>query len=186
VVGLGLKDTLEALFEAPHVAGVALLVTGGFLWTSRAALASGPQSEPGARQAILMGLAQAFAIVPGISRSGATVVAGLWLGVEAEEAATFSFLMAVPAILGAAILQLPDLMSPAGAGGPIVGGAVVGEAGVGLGAGPLLLGSVVAALAGILAIWTFVAMLRRKSFHKFAPYCWAVGGLFLLFLILAP
>ena len=147
-----------------------LLVTGGFLWTSRRAMARDPNRKPGVWDAVFMGLAQAFAIIPGISRSGATVVAGLWLGIEAEEAATFSFLMAVPAILGAAVLQLPELM--AGAEGL--------EAAIG--AGPLLLGGVVAAVAGILAIWSFVAMLKRRSFHRFAPYCWAVGGLFLLYL----
>jgi undecaprenyl-diphosphatase len=86
VVGLGARHTLEGLFEAPQVAGVALLITGGFLWTSRGAMARNPTAEPGVREAFLMGLAQAFAIIPGISRSGATVVAGLWLGVEAEEA----------------------------------------------------------------------------------------------------
>lgn len=77
VVGFGLKEPLAALFEAPQVAGVALLVTGGFLWTSRSAVARGPRGTPGVKAALVMGLAQAFAFVPGISRSGATVVAGL-------------------------------------------------------------------------------------------------------------
>jgi undecaprenyl-diphosphatase len=183
VVGLGLKEALEALFEAPQVAGIALLVTGGFLWTSRSAMARGPCGKPGVKEALIMGLAQAFAIVPGISRSGATVVVGLWLGIEAEEAAAFSFLMAVPAILGAAVLQSPRTPSAGTEGIAAVEAAAVG--GAGLGTGPVLLGSFVAAVAGVLAIWTFVAMLRRKSFHKFAPYCWAVGGLFLLFLRMA-
>jgi undecaprenyl-diphosphatase len=173
VVGLGARHTLEGLFEAPQVAGVALLITGGFLWTSRGAMARNPTAEPGVREAFLMGLAQAFAIIPGISRSGATVVAGLWLGVEAEEAATFSFLMAVPAIMGAAGLQLPELMG---------GGEGLGEATGGLGVGPLVLGGLVAAAAGVLAIRTFVAMLKRRSFHRFAPYCWLVGSLFLIYL----
>jgi undecaprenyl-diphosphatase len=173
-VGLGARRALESLFEAPVVAGAALLVTGGFLWTSRGALARDPKRKPGLRDAIVMGLAQAFAIVPGISRSGATVVAGLWLGVEAEEAATFSFLMAIPAILGAAVLQLPDLLGE---------GAGLGQS-AGLEASPLLMGSGVAAVAGVLAIWTFIAMLKRKSFYKFGPYCLVVGTLFLLFLIL--
>ncbi len=167
-VGLGARDLMEGLFDVPEVAAVALLVTGGFLWTARGAMARDPKGKPGLRTAILMGLAQAFAIIPGISRSGATVVAGLWLGVEAEEAATFSFLMAVPAILGAAVLQFPEL-------GVDVGGPA---------AGPLILGSSVAAVAGVLAIWAFVAMLRRKSFHRFGPYCWGVGGLFLLYLLM--
>jgi undecaprenyl-diphosphatase len=115
--------------------------------------------------AFAIGVAQAFALVPGISRAGATVVAALWLGVQAREAAAFSFLMSVPAIAGAAILQIPDL-----------GG------GVDIGSGALLVGALAAGVTGILAIRTFVALLARESFHLFAPYCWAVGAGFLLYL----
>jgi undecaprenyl-diphosphatase len=165
ILGLGARGVLEDLFEMPSVAGVALLVTGSFLLTTGRALGRDPSGRPGVREALLMGMAQAFAIVPGISRSGATVVTGLWLGVDAEEAAAFSFLMAVPAILGAAVLELPELSA-------------VGEGGL----GPLLGGSLVAAVAGVMAIWTFIRMLRRKSFHRFGPYCLAVGTLFLLYL----
>jgi undecaprenyl-diphosphatase len=168
IVGLGAGDFIESLFDSPVVTGGALLVTGTFLWTARWAVAANPTASPGFRAALFMGLAQAFAIVPGISRSGSTVVMGLWLGVEAEEAAAFSFLMAVPAILGAAVLELPELAG-AEASLPV---------------GTLALGGAAAALTGILAIWTFVAMLRRRSFHRFGPYCWAVGGAFLLFLAL--
>lgn len=119
--------------------------------------------------AALIGFAQAFALVPGISRSGATVVAALWLGIEAREAAAFSFLMAVPAVAGAAILQIPDL----------------GEAGMVLDPIVVLVGSIVAGLTGVAAIRTFNAMLARRSFHFFAPYCWAVGALYLVYLALA-
>jgi undecaprenyl-diphosphatase len=189
VVGLGVRGAMEALFEAPYVTGLALLATGTFLWTSRRAMARDPAGKPGIRDALLMGIAQAFAIVPGISRSGATVVAGLWLGVGAEEAAAFSFLMAVPAILGAAALQFPEL--PANGGFPdVTGGIGAGGSGAGgfgadgLGAGPLALGGIVAAVVGVVAIWAFVTMLKKKSFHRFAGYCWGVGGLFLFYLLL--
>jgi undecaprenyl-diphosphatase len=168
VVGLGAGDAIGGLFEVPWVAGAALLLTGSFLWSARGALGRDPKGPPTLRVALLMGLAQAFAIIPGISRSGATVVTGLWLGVEPEETAEFSFLMAIPAILGAAVLQLPDVR----AGGP------------GVDTAPLLLGAVAAGITGFLAIRTFVAMLRNRSFHRFAPYCWGVGGLFLLYLAL--
>lgn len=164
-VGFGAKDLLESLFDSPMVAGTALLVTGTFLWTAKGALARDPVRPPGLKAAVLMGFAQAFAIVPGISRSGATVVVGLWAGVEAEEAATFSFLMAIPVILGAALLQFLELR------------------GEGALDGPTLVGSAVAAVAGVLAIQTFVRMLQRKSFHRFGPYCLAAGGLFLLYLV---
>jgi undecaprenyl-diphosphatase len=165
VVGLLWQDAVEALFENPVAPAVGLLVTGSFLWTSRAALARATGEAPGWGAALLIGVAQACALVPGVSRSGATVVAALWLGVEAREAATFSFLMAVPAIAGAAVLQAPDL------------GAVGGP-----GWGVLLVGGVFAGITGVLAIRTFVLMLAKRSFHFFAPYCWIVGVLFLTYL----
>ena len=114
---------------------------------------------------MVIGIAQAFALVPGISRSGATVVAALWLGVEAEEAAAFSFLMAIPVIAGAAVLQIPDIGSGAGPSW-----------------GTLLLGASAAGVTGVFAIRTLVAMLSRRSFHMFAPYCWLVGLGFLTYL----
>lgn len=167
-VGLLFEDALEALFESPAATGLALLVTGLVLWTSRWALPRAQGTVPGWGAAALIGLAQAFAIIPGISRAGSTVVAALWLGVAPREAAAFSFLMAVPAIAGAGVLQLGDL----------------GAAGSGLGWPALALGSVFAAVTGVLAIRTFVAMLARESFHFFAPYCWIVGTLFLAWLAL--
>lgn len=166
VIGLDFGSRVEALFTMPTEVGVALLVTGTFLWTARWALRKNPSRKPGLTDALLIGLAQSFALVPGISRSGATVVTALWLGIEAEEAAAFSFLMAVPAILGAAVLEVPTLW----------------EGGIQSEAGALLLGSATAAVVGVLAIWTFVRMLKKRSFHRFGPYCWAVGGLFLLYL----
>ena len=165
VVGVVWKDAVEALFDTPAAPGVALLVTGAFLWSSRAAMPRATGPVPGWGAALLIGLAQACALVPGISRSGATVVAALWLGIEAREAAAFSFLMAVPAIAGAAVLQIPDLGSVSGPGWVI-----------------LLAGGVAAAITGVLAIRTFVAMLANRSFHLFAPYCWLVGASFLAYL----
>jgi len=169
VLGVFSEDAVEALFEDPWVVCGALTFTGVLLWSTRAA-----QRRPGDRtgvhgwSAVLMGVAQAVAIVPGVSRSGSTVVVGLWLGVEAREAAAFSFLMSVPAIGGAALLQLPELA----AGTP-------GLTWVGL-----LTGSAAAAATGVLAIRTFVAMLRKGTFHGFAVYCWAVAAAFTAFLAL--
>ena len=165
LLGVFGKDFIEGLFDMPAAPGVALLVTGGFLWTSREAIKRAVDERPGWAAAFLIGLAQACALVPGISRSGATVVAALWLGIRAKEAAAFSFLMAVPAIAGAAVLQIPEVQ----------GGVTA------LGVAPLLVGSVAAAVTGVLAIRTFVAVLARESFHFFAPYCWAVGAAFLVY-----
>lgn len=167
LLGVLAKDRIEALFENPYAPGIALLVTGGVLWSSRAAVERAGGARPGWRVALLIGVAQAFALVPGISRSGSTVVAALWLGMEAREAAAFSFLMALPAIGGAAVLQIPDLAAATEI--PWAG---------------LCAGGVAAAVTGVLAIRTFVAMLGRKAFHWFAPYCWIAGVAFLAWLSL--
>jgi undecaprenyl-diphosphatase len=126
--------------------------------------ASEPEQEPGWATAAAMGIAQAAAILPGVSRSGSTVVAGLWRRLDPVVAAEFSFLMSIPAILGAAVLSLPELVAE---------GNTVGDA-------QLIAGSLAAGIAGIIAIRFFVSMLRRRSFHVFAWYCWLAGALFLL------
>ena len=77
VIGVTAKDFIEGLFDNPYAPAVALLVTGTFLWSSKSALPRATQSQPGWGAALLIGVAQAFALVPGISRSGATVVAAL-------------------------------------------------------------------------------------------------------------
>jgi len=167
VVGLIGLDAVEALFDDPEVTGIALLVTASFLWSSKYTLSRAEAPRPGWAAAVLIGLAQSFALVPGISRSGATVVAALWLGVETREAAAFSFLMALPAIAGAAVLEAPELAGSTG-----------------LGAGALGAGALVATVTGVLAIRTFVTMLGRGAFHLFAPYCALAGAGFLALLAL--
>ncbi|HSM04878.1 MAG TPA: undecaprenyl-diphosphate phosphatase [Longimicrobiales bacterium] len=164
VLGLFFEDAISAAFDDPAITGIAFLVTGGLLWSTRTAVARGPEARPTVRTALLMGFAQAFALIPGISRSGSTVVAGLWGGVAGREAAAFSFLMAVPAILGAALLKLPGVDS------------------TGLPLTVLMGGAVAAALTGILAIRVFVAFLRKQAFHRFAYYLWPVGIAFLAYL----
>ena len=173
IAGVGFGDFFASLFDRPAVTGVALLVTGCVVWTARGALAREPAAKPGAGTALVMGLAQAAAIVPGISRSGATVVAALWRGLDPREAAAFSFLMSVPAVGGAALLKVPELVAGAAAGGAsgvdAVSTAVLGVA------------AVVACVTGVLAIRAFRAMLESRSLHRFAPYLWAVGAIFLWF-----
>jgi len=166
VVGVAFGDAVEGLFDDPRVVGVALLVTGALLFSSRWPL-RGPLETPlGWRVAILIGLAQCLTLTPGISRSGTTVVTALWLGMRPVEAAAFSFLLSIPAIGGAAILAIPDLS----------------EGAAEIGALPLAAAAVVAAVVGVLAIRTFVAMLKNRSFPAFAAYCWAAGVAFLLWL----
>ncbi|MGY8779420.1 MAG: undecaprenyl-diphosphate phosphatase, partial [Longimicrobiales bacterium] len=98
-----------------------------------------------------------------------TVVAAMWLGLNAREAAAFSFLMAIPAVGGAAVLQLLNLQTAVAADLPV--SILVG-------------GSVMAGITGVLAIRTFVVILARRSFHYFAPYCWVAGLAYLAILAL--
>jgi undecaprenyl-diphosphatase len=125
----------------------------------------GETQQPTWGGAAIMGFAQAIAILPGISRSGSTVIAGLWRRLDPVAAAEFSFLMSVPAILGAAVLQLPEAM----------------ETGIAVPVLPLALGFIAAGVSGVFAIRFFVALLKRQNFYIFAWYCWAAAGLFLLF-----
>jgi undecaprenyl-diphosphatase len=158
IVGLGFRRQIEAQFASPVLVACALLATGGIVWTTRFTRDENGASEPTWNAALLIGVAQALAILPGISRSGSTVAAALALGVAPVAAAEFSFLLGVIAISGAAVLVLPDL-----------GFAKPSElSAVGVG--------VAAALAsGALAIWLFVKMLRSNTFHYFAWWAWAAG-----------
>lgn len=121
-------------------------------------------AEPGWGAALLMGIGQAVAILPGISRSGSTVLTGLWRRVDGIAVAEFSFLMSVPAILGAALLELPELTNGANQVSAVA----------------IVIGAIAAGISGVVAIGLFVQMLRRQSFHAFAWYCWLAGALFVL------
>ncbi len=167
LVGLLAKDFIESLFGAPRVVGYALLVTGGLLLTIRHTLPRAHASAPTPWQALAIGCAQALAITPGISRSGATVAVALALGVAPLAATEFSFLMAVAAISGAAVLALPDAAAADSA--TLVACAI---------------GGLTAAVAGLGALWAFVRLLESRRFHAFAYYCLAAGTGFLAYLAL--
>jgi len=167
LVGAFFRPMVEGFFESPFVPAVGFLVTGTLLWTTQTALKRRDWPGLSLSVAVAIGLAQAIAVVPGVSRSGSTVVMALWLGVEAKEAAAFSFLMAIPAIAGAAVLQLLGTTIP----------------GAGIAVEALVFGSVVAAVTGIVAIRAFVSFLARRTFHRLAIYCWSLGLGFLAYLI---
>lgn len=159
IVGGLLRDVVERGFESLLVVGIDFLVTGTILWSARWAR-TGAHTEPNALGAALIGMGQALAILPGISRSGTTVTAAMWLRIDGVRAAEFSFLMAIPAIAGAAVLQLRHLSADA----------------LDVGVVPLGLSFVSALVAGVLAIRLLVRLLTRGAFHRFAPYCWLLGA----------
>lgn len=166
IVGLFLHDAIRAAFEEPAVTGAMLLVTGAILWSTRYLPARERLDRPGWLGAFAIGCVQAFAILPGISRSGTTISAGLWGRLRGESAAEFSFLMSIPAILGAAVLELRDFSSVIPDGS----------------AGPLLAGFVAALVSGIAAILWLVWLVRRQAFYVFSLYVWPVGIAFLFYL----
>ena len=144
-----------------------LVVTGCILWTTRYTLSGARMVEPDWSAALLIGCAQAFAILPGISRSGATVATALALGISPVAAAEFSFLMSAIAISGGALLSATEL---AAASGDVAAALSIGGAG--------------ALLSGLAAIWLFVRLLRTQHFYRFAYYVWPVGALFVLWVTL--
>ena len=192
-VGLVHGDQVSELFGSPRFAAKALFGTAGILlageWARRRNLARavGDPSDTGTRPlehlrgqlpgwwgALLIGLAQSVAVLPGISRSGSTIAVGLLIGLAPRAAARFSFLMAIPAILGAAILKLPEALEQghaAGAGAP-------GQSGLGLGS--LAFAAGVSALVGWLALRLLLSFLGRGAFAWFAIYCVLLGGVALI------
>ena len=110
------------------------------------------------KEALWMGLGQACAILPGLSRSGTTIAAGLTIGLEKEFAAKFSFILSIPAIFGAFVLQLKD-----------IGGAMDANF------LPVILGFVAAFVAGYAAIKWMLELIQKRSLDIFAYYCWIVG-----------
>ncbi len=159
LIGFFFADFFERAFDSLLLVGVDFMVTGLILWSTRGPARRAQAPEPKPAGAFGIGVAQALSILPGISRSGATVSAGLWLGVEPVRAAEFSFLLAIPAIMGAAVLQVPNLSADTAA----------------VGLGPLALSFMAALGAGIWAIRFLVRLLERGGFHRFAPYCWTIG-----------
>lgn len=168
LVGLLARDAFEAAYAEPLIAAGMLLITGLLVYSIRFTAREASDAEPSASQSVWIGLAQAAAILPGISRSGATVAVGAWRGVEVVALAEFSFLMSVPAIAGAGILQL-GRAGPAGPGPAFLAVSFAG-----------------ALVTGIFAIHWFVRVLRARAFHRFAWYCWAVGCAYLVAAALAP
>jgi undecaprenyl-diphosphatase len=164
VIGLLFKDTFESLNGVLWAIGIGFLTTATILTIcDRAGDEDADRRHLGelAFGAILMiGLAQAVALMPGVSRSGMTIAAALLLGTQRDEAVRFSFLLAVPVILGASILELKDFAQTDHPFEPI----------------PLLIGMAAAGLVGYGALRVLLSMVKRRKLVFFALYCWLLGG----------
>jgi len=163
LVGVLFKTAIESRFHSLPWLGIEFIASGLILWSTR--WFTGDRTLPGWGGAVVIGLAQALAILPAISRSGATIAAAMWARVTPVAAAEFSFLLTVPVIAGAGLLEARH--------------ATVNLAEVGL--GPLLVSFVVSFASGVFAIRFLVALLRRGSFFAFAPYCWVLGILTIVY-----
>jgi undecaprenyl-diphosphatase len=155
LIGVTLEDTFEALFSSLVPVTIALGLTGALLFATRTLKESTDASRLGIGTALLIGLAQGIAITPGISRSGSTIAVALFLGLPRELAARFSFLLSVPAILGAVVLKSRH--------GIPLDGVDFGAVGTGFFAS---MG------AGYLALTMLVALVKRGGIHRFAYYLW--------------
>lgn len=159
---LPIKDTVEAAMNTPAFVSVALILTGFILFFSDR-MARGRKTERSATvlDAVLVGFAQAVGTLPGISRSGITISAGLLRGYDRPFAVRFSFLMSLPAVLGANILTLKD---------------VIESGGIDVSLLPVyLVGTVVAAVVGYFAIRLVNLLSDKGKFGAFAYYCWGAG-----------
>ncbi len=157
-------DYLESKFSDPRFASMMLLVTGVLLLLT--VLRKNPSGEMSLPKSFLVGIAQALALFPGISRSGSTICTALYLDVDPQEAADFSFLMLLPVVIGATLLKTLDAL----------------EASSQPEWGPILLGTIVAYLSGVVAIKILLEVIRRGKLQYFAIYCFAIGisGLLLI------
>jgi undecaprenyl-diphosphatase len=165
LIGLIFEEPLEALFGSVSTVGIMLIVTGTILAATRFhAKGNEGYHHVGILAAVAVGAAQGFAIIPGISRSGATIACGLLCGLSRDLAGRFSFLLSVPAIIGALVLQLNV------------------ESFGRLSLWPLFLGVTSSAIVGFLALRLLMGMVRKGHLSYFAPYCWAVGLIIVIFL----
>ena len=174
IVGMFFKDKVESLFSSLLVVGLALVVTAMLLLFSDIYGGRGKVAERRYRngigwwQALTVGIGQAFAVIPGLSRSGTTISTGLLCGVKREAVAQFSFLMVLVPILGEAFLDL-------------VGGDVAASS---VGTLPLLVGFLAAFVSGLFACKVMIALVKKAKLRWFALYCAIVGLVVIIYTML--
>ncbi len=158
LAGVLFKDFFEEAFSSPVITSCMLLVTGLILLATR--FVKKREGHVSWLTAVVIGVAQSMAIMPGISRSGSTIAAGMMAGVQPSRAAEFSFLLAVPAIAGAVVFKARDLLAVSTAD-----------------TGPFIAGSLFAFAFGLIAVYAVLKVIRRGKFEYFAYYCFAAGAL---------
>ena len=163
IIGFTLKDPIEGLFSNILLVFFTLMVTAILMVTAQ--FLKFKNNDLSYARAFLIGIAQAFAILPGISRSGSTIFMGMSLGIDREKVARFSFIMSVPAIFGATLLKLKDLFETPPASSEIVN---------------LIVGTIIAFVSGYFAIIWLLDIVKKGKLQIFGYYCIAVSILGLL------
>jgi|LSQX01.1.fsa_nt_gb undecaprenyl-diphosphatase len=166
IVALLFKGALERMFSSIRIVGFTLIITGLLLRLS-SKLIPGSKDELSTKysNAFIIGLFQSVAIIPGISRSGSTIVGGLFNGLGKEFVVKFSFLMSIPAIIGAGVLHIPDIVQT-GFNNELIF--------------PYIIGTVIAAITGFLAIKFLINVLMKGKLYLFSYYCWAVAAIIII------
>jgi len=158
IIGFTFKGFFEGMFSSMMMIGGALIITGIALLLSERFRVRG---KLGGFQSFIIGIAQGIAIAPGISRSGATISIGLALGLNRETAAKFSFMILIPAVLGATMFELKDVLDTQQAFDPMI----------------LAVGTVISAVVGYIAMKAFLGFVKKGKLDVFAYYCLAVGAI---------
>lgn len=165
IIGLALESFIKQHFTSLLLVGGALLMTGTGLYLADALTMSNTKHAISYLDAFIIGIIQGIAVLPGISRSGSTISAGILLGIPRKIAAKFSFLLSIPAILGAVILEGKDLVRLTQTAQLI----------------PSILGTFVAFAIGYFAITTLIKVVVKRKLSWFSWYCWGVGGMALAY-----
>ena len=159
VIGLLFHEISDRLFSSVSLVGVTLLITGSLLWLTAYVKKPGCGIlEFSKTKSFLIGIVQGLAILPGISRSGSTIAMGIFLGISKETAAKFSFLLSIPAILGATLLMVKGLSDD-----PTFS------------TNTTILGTLTSCIVGYLSLRLLVYIINKGKLHYFAPYCWMMG-----------
>jgi len=172
ILGMSLNSHTSLLFDSLNLVGLGLLVSSLFLFSTKHTVSTKPATTPNQpisiRQALLIGLSQASAIIPGVSRSGSTISTGLKLKLSRQTAFEFAFLLSIPSILGALVLQLLTL-----------------DTSVPIDYLPLIIGFLTAAPTGLLALTLLKRTLLKQKLYYFGFYCLGLSMLTLLLPLVA-
>jgi len=167
VVGILFGDYLGEVLSGTNVVGVTLLITGAAIWMIRNLRGKKLEGELTAKDAVIVGLAQAVAVTPGISRSGATLISSMLVGMRQDTALRFAFLLYIPVSLGTTILEVPELVASSEFQAMLI---------------PNLIAFITAFVATYFALKWFMNIMAKGNLKYFAYYCFVVGLLVIFFM----